>query len=157
VLEAGRGLVVVANKWDLVEEKDARFKDLTGELGPFANAPAVRTSAARGTGVHRLPPLLIGLHERWRLRVPTAAVNELLGAAQAARPLPRGKGKLHYATQVSSGPPAFVLFGASSEPGAGYARYLENRLRESYGWNGVPIRLRFRRGRARRRNHGGRR
>jgi GTP-binding protein len=150
VLEAGRGLLVVANKWDLVQDKDATFKDLVGTLGAFASAPVVRVSATRGAGVRRLAPTLLDLRARWLRRVPTAAVNELLQAAQAARPLPRGQGKLLYGTQVAAGPPTFVFFGVARAPDAGYSRYLENRLRATFAWDGVPIRLRFRRGRPRR-------
>jgi len=153
VIETGRALLVVANKWDLVEGKDAAFKDLEASLRPFARAQAVRTSATRGQGVHRLPPILLDLRARWALRVPTSQVNELLEAAQRTRPMPRGAGRLHYATQVSAGPPTFVVFGGTKDPGSGYRRYLENRLRETHGWRGVPIRLRFRR--ANRRGRGG--
>jgi GTP-binding protein len=150
VLEAGRALLVVASKWDLVEEKDVRFKELRAALAPFANAPAVRTSATRGTGLRRLPSTLTDLRERWQLRVPTAVVNELLGDAQAARPLPRGAGRILYGTQVAAGPPTFVVFGVAADPDPGYVRYLENRLRGAFDWDGVPVRMRFRRGRPRR-------
>jgi GTP-binding protein len=145
VLEAGRALLVVANRWDLLEERDRRLKELQEEVRPFAVAPVVRTSATEGLGIHRIPPLLIELRDRWRLRVSTAQVNDLLEAAQRARPMPRGDGRLRYATQVSAGPPTFVIFGGARDPGPGYRRYLENRLREAHRWQGVPIRLRFRR------------
>jgi GTP-binding protein len=144
VIDAGRALLVVANRWDLVEERDRTFKDLNEISRPFARTQVVRTSATDGIGVSRLPPLLLDLHRRWDLRVPTSRVNEVLHAAQAERPSPRSAGTLHYATQVSSGPPAFVVFGGARPPGPGYRRYLENRLRAEFGWNGVPLRLRFR-------------
>ena len=70
VMEAGRAFLVAANKWDLVEEKDRTFKHLGPEIVPFANASAIRTSATRGQGIHRLPPLLIDLHRRWSARTP---------------------------------------------------------------------------------------
>jgi GTP-binding protein len=143
VIDAGRGLMVAANKWDLLEDKDRAFKALQEELRPLARATALRTSALRGQGVTRIPPLLLDLYGRWRSRAPTAAVNELVGAAQAARPTPRNAGTIHYATQVSSGPPSFVLFGGTA-PDPGYQRYLENRLRAAFGLEGVPIRLTFR-------------
>jgi len=144
VMEAGRGLLVAANKWDLVEEKDRTFKRLQEEVGLFAAAEAIRTSATRGQGVHRLPPILLDLHGRWSRRVPTAKVNEVLQDAQARRPTARNAGSLHYATQVSAGPPGFVIFGGAREPDPGYQRYLENLLRRTFGWNGIPIRLTFR-------------
>jgi len=144
VMQAGRALMVVANKWDLVEDKATLFEDLTASLRPFAEASVVRASAIRGQGVHRLPPLLMDLHRRWSARTPTARVNEILGAAQRERPTPRTAGTLHYATQVLAGPPTFALFGGAKPPGPGYQRYLENRLRRELGLQGVPIRLRIR-------------
>ncbi len=144
VIEAGRALLVVANKWDLIQMRDRTFKDLNELLRPFARAEVVRTSATDGVGVHRLPPILADLHRRWGLRVPTSRANEVLRAAQAERPTARSAGTLHYTTQVSSGPPTFVVFGGARPPGPGYRRFLENRLRAECGWRGVPIRLRFR-------------
>ena len=144
VLEAGRGLLIAANKWDLVEEKDRTFKILSEEAALFANATIMRTSATRGQGVHRLPPLLMDLHGRWAHRVSTAKVNEVLQEAQRQLPTPRNAGNLHYATQVGSGPPSFVIFGGSREPDPSYQRYLENRLRRTFDYDGVPIRLTFR-------------
>jgi GTP-binding protein len=144
VLDAGRGLLIAANKWDLVEEKDGTFKILSEEAALFANAMIMRTSATRGQGVHRLPPLLMDLHRRWAHRVSTAKVNEVLQEAQRQLPTPRNAGNLHYATQVGSGPPSFVIFGGSREPDPSYQRYLENRLRRTFDYDGVPIRLTFR-------------
>jgi GTP-binding protein len=150
-MELGRGLVVVTNKWDLVEEKDRTFKAISEELAPFARAPVQRTSALTGRGVDRLPAILLEVHDRWLRRAPTAAVNEALEAAQGARSAPGGV-RFRYATQVAVGPPSFVVFGGRS-PGGPWERFLENRLRQAFGLDGVPIRLRFRpssgRGRAR--------
>jgi GTP-binding protein len=70
-------------------------------------------------------------------------VNEVIHRAQAERPTPRLAGTMHYATQVGGSPPHFVVFGGK-EPDAGYRRFLENRLRKEFGFEGVPIRLRFR-------------
>jgi GTP-binding protein len=128
VMEFGRALVVVANKWDLVEEKDRTYKDLGRELVPFARAPLLRTS----------------VHESWRRRAATARVNEILQAATAERPAPAGA-RFRYATQVGAGPPTFVVFGGR-DPGPQYQRFLENRLRRALGLEGVPVRLRFRTG-----------
>ena len=143
-MDAGRAFLLVANKWDLVEEKDKTYKNLRETLRPFANATAMRTSALNGRGVHRLPPILFDLHTRWTLRVPTSKVNEVIQQAQRERPTPRIAGTLHYATQVSAGPPTFVIFGGAREPDAGYRRYLEGRLRRMFGFDGIPIRLTFR-------------
>jgi GTPase len=147
VMEFGRGLVVVANKWDLVEERDRAFKELTELLSPYARTPVLRTSAATGTGVLRLPPTLSAVQERWGRRTPTAQVNEVVANAQAERQAPGGA-RFRYATQVAAGPPRFVLFGAEP-PDASYQRFLESRLRRALELDGVPIRLRFRKARRR--------
>ncbi len=143
VMEAGRGLVVAANKWDLVEEKDRKYKALAEEAEVFARAGVVRTSALRGTGVTRLPAILLALRERWARRAPTAEVNRVLQEAQGERPAPHGTSPFRYGTQVAAGPPTFVLFGGKT-PEASYQRFLENRLRRTFGLEGVPVRLRFR-------------
>jgi GTP-binding protein len=145
VVEAGRGLVAVLNKWDLVpsEDRGRLFDDLTEELRVFPGTPVIRTSALRGTGVGRLIPSLLGVHEAWSRRVPTAEVNRVLRAASDAHPPPRAAGRVLYGTQVSAGPPSFVLFG-TGQPPASYHRYLEHALRKAFGFEGVPIRLMFR-------------
>jgi GTP-binding protein len=152
VLEAGKALLLVANKWDLVEDKDRRFKQLTEEATMLGRATVIRTSALRGLGVRRIPGLLLDLRERWSGRASTSRVNELLQEAQGANPSPRSSGTLHYAAQVGTRPPSFVFFGGGRPPGPGYRRYLENRFREAFHLDGVPIRMRFRprtRGRSR--------
>jgi GTPase len=153
--EAGRGLVVTLNKWDLIptEDRDARFVELQEALGLFPGTPVIRTSAVTGLGVNRLLPTLLGVHDAWRRRVPTSEVNRVLESAQAANPVPRQAGRILYATQVDSGPPRFVVFGAK-DPGPSYRRYLENTLRKEFKLGGVPIRLSFR-PRHRRRSSGG--
>lgn len=140
VLELGRGLVVVANKWDLVTERDRAFKDLQEAVAPFARAPVLRISALRGTGVHRVVATLRAVRDRFLHRASTAEVNRILQRAQDERP---GPVRYRYATQVAAGPPTFVLFGGR-DPGEGYRRFLENRLRAELDLSGVPIRMRFR-------------
>jgi GTP-binding protein len=149
VIELGRGLVVVANKWDLVEseERDRTYRELGEELEAFARAPVLRTSAKTGTGVHRLPPVLLEVHDRWLRRATTATVNEVVAGLQGEHAAPGGV-RYRYATQVGASPPTFVLFGARA-PGANYERFLENRLRRAFELDGVPVRLRFRPGRGR--------
>jgi len=149
VMELGRALVVVANKWDLVEseERDRRFRAFDAELAPFAHAPVLRTSATRGTGVPRLPGVLLEVHVRWTRRATTSVVNEVAAAIQDERQAPGGV-RYRYATQVSPAPPTFVLFGGRP-PGANYERFLENRLRRALDLDGVPVRLRFRPGQRR--------
>ncbi|MFM8999632.1 MAG: ribosome biogenesis GTPase Der, partial [Actinomycetota bacterium] len=140
VLEIGRALLIVGNKWDLIDERDRAYADLREDAARFADAPIARTSARTGTGVHRLPPQLLDLHARFGSRASTASANRLLQRIQDERP---GPVRYRYVSQVGSRPPAFVLFGGRA-PGAGYERFLENRLREHLDLRGVPIRLRFR-------------
>ena len=144
VLDAGRALMLVANKWDLVERKDDTYADLTRTLRPFAGAPVMRASARTGRGVHRLPAVLVDLHARWMSRVPTSKVNAVVQGAQRERPTPRSSGTLHYASQVATGPPSFVIFGGANEPDPSYRRYIENRLRREFHLEGVPLRVRYR-------------
>jgi len=144
VMEEGRAFMLVANKWDLVEEKDRTYKILAETLHPFGRASVMRTSAVTGQGVNRLPPILLDLHARWTTRAPTSRVNEVIQQAQRERPTPRVAGNLHYATQTGTGPPSFVIFGGAKAPDASYGRYLENRLRKEFHLEGVPIRLTFR-------------
>ncbi len=144
VMDEGRGLLLVANKWDLVEDKDRLFKNLQDEVQLYAKATILRTSATRGQGIRRLPPLLMDLHSRWMSRASTSSVNEVIQTAQRERPTPRQTGNLHYATQVATSPPTFVIFGGATPPSRTYQRFLENRLRRDLRLDGVPIRLRFR-------------
>jgi GTPase len=146
VAEAGKGLVAVLNKWDLVpsEERGGLFVDLQHELAIFPGTPVLRTSALTGRGVDRVLPELLRVHEAWTRRVPTSDVNRILEAATSANPPPRGVGSIRYGTQVTVGPPTFVLFGSATPPVASYRRYLEHALRDAFGFDGVPIRLSFR-------------
>ena len=123
VMDAGRGLLLAANKWDLVEDKDRWFKRLQDEVELYARATVLRTSATRGQGVHRLGPLLLDLHARWSSRATTSQVNEIVQAAQREQPTPMRTGTLHYATQVSTAPPSFVIFGGARPPNPTYQRY----------------------------------
>jgi GTPase len=142
VMQTGRGLAVIANKWDLVLDKDPTYKELVEAVAVFSGTSVWRTSALTGAGVTRLPMELVDLHNRWERRVPTSEVNRVLSEAQDERPPPEGV-RYRYGTQVSAGPPTFVLFGARP-PSPSYARFLEGRLRRAFDFGGVPIRLRFR-------------
>jgi GTP-binding protein len=146
VAEAGRGLVVVANKWDLVEsgERAERFKEIKERVSVFSGVPVLRTSARTGAGVGKVPGALLTVHENWTRRVGTSEVNRLIQRAQGEHPPPRETGRLLYASQVGSAPPRFVLFSGGRIP-TSYARFLENRIRSELDFDGVPIRLTFRR------------
>ncbi len=145
VVEVGRGLYVVANKWDLVEEREATYRNLSERARPFGDPKVARVSALTGAGVRRLPIDLAVLHERWSMRASTADVNRFLEDVQRAHPLGV---RYRYGTQIRSGPPTIVLFGGGP-PGTAAERFLERRLRERFSLWGVPIRLHFRSGSAR--------
>lgn len=146
VAEAGRGLVVVANKWDLVpsEDRAQRFIEIRERVEVFPVVPVLRTSAKSGMGVTKVPGALLSTQRAWSKRVSTSEVNRAIEKAQEATPPPRQTGKIRYAAQVGSAPPRFVLFSPGPIP-TYYTRFLEHRLREAFELSGVPIRLTFRR------------
>jgi GTPase len=153
VVEEGRGLVVAVNKWDAVEEKTGNTFDQYVEWirheAPFLDfAPIVSISAKTGQRVDRVLQLSVDVWAERRKRIPTGELNRVVGDATARQEPPPVKGrrpKLFYATQVGTAPPTFVFF--AREAGSvhfSYRRYLENRLRDEFGYLGTPIRLVFR-------------
>jgi GTP-binding protein len=153
VVEEGRGLVVAVNKWDAVEEKTGTTFDQYVEWirheAPFLDfAPVVSISAKTGQRVSRVLELAVDIWAERRRRVPTGELNRLIGAAVARQEPPAVKGrrpKIFYATQAGIAPPTFVFF--AREAAAvhfSYRRYLENQLRDTFGFHGTPIRLVFR-------------
>jgi GTPase len=153
VVEEGRGLVVAVNKWDAVEEKTGSTFDQYVEWiraeAPFLDfAPIVSISAKTGQRVERVLELAVDVWAERRRRIPTGELNRVLGAAAARQEPPAMKGrrpKLFYATQAGIAPPTFVFF--ARDAGSvhfSYRRYLENKLRDAFGFLGTPIRLVFR-------------
>ena len=148
-VEAGRALVVAANKWDLVAEPNAALAQLRERietrLPQVRGVPCLPVSVLTGKNLQRVLPMVVEAHERWSRRVPTAALNRWLEQALSAHPPPMAKGrrvKVRYATQIATRPPTFVLF--VSQAGAlpdSYLRYLANGLRETFDLAGVPLRL----------------
>jgi len=153
VVEEGKGLVVAVNKWDAVEDKQGSTFDQYVEWirheAPFLDfAPVVSISARTGQRVHRVLELAIDVWAERRRRVSTGELNRILAIASDRQQPPMVKGrrpKLFYATQASVAPPTFVFF--AREAGSvhfSYQRYLENRLRDAFGFLGTPIRIIFR-------------
>jgi GTP-binding protein len=153
VVEEGKGLVIAVNKWDAVEEKKGSTFDQYVEWirheAPFLDfAPVVSISAKTGQRIQRVLELAVDVWAERRRRVPTGELNRLLTTASDRQQPPLVKGKrpkLFYATQASVAPPTFVFF--AREAGSvhfSYQRYLENRLRDEFGFLGAPIRLVFR-------------
>jgi GTP-binding protein len=153
VVEEGRGLIIAVNKWDIVEDKTHRTFDefvanLRRELPFIDYAPVVSISAKTGQRVGKVLELAMDVWGERRKRVSTGELNRLVAAAVERTPpaLVRGRrAKIRYATQAGVAPPTFVFF--ATDPASihfSYRRYLENRLRETYGFDGTPIRLVFR-------------
>jgi len=148
VVEAGRALVLAFNKWDLVDEDRRRqlTREIDRELVRVPWAKRVNVSALTGRAVAKLAPALREALESWDRRVPTGALNSWLGEVVAATPPPVRGGKqpkILFATQAQSRPPTFVLF-TSGFLEAGYRRFLERRLRETFGFTGTPVRVNVR-------------
>jgi GTPase len=143
VIEAGRALVLAFNKWDLVDE-DRRLmldKEMDRELRRVPWASRVNISALTGRSVQRLAGALDEALEGWETRVPTAELNAFIGDLIAATPPPVRGGKqprVLFATQPGVAPPRFVLF-TTGPLEASYRRFIERRLRETYGFVGSPI------------------
>jgi GTP-binding protein len=151
--EAGRGLIVVVNKWDLAQKDDkaaAKFEKESGEKAPFLNfVPFVFTSALTGQRVSRILELVLQVEQERLKRVSTAEVNDRLQELLARRQPPQAAGrevKLNYATQVEVAPPTIAVFGNHPDlVQEHYVRYLHNGFRESWGFTGNPLRILMRR------------
>jgi GTP-binding protein len=151
--EAGRGLIVIVNKWDLVEKDDKaapHFERRSHEKAPFLRfVPFVFTSALTGQRVQRVLDLLLQVAEEREKRVQTHEVNERLEELIARRQPPQAAGRevrLNYAAQVETAPPTIAVFGNHPElVQEHYVRYLHNGFRESWGFTGNPLRIVLRR------------
>lgn len=147
--EAGKGIVIVVNKWDLVEKDDKtslRFtEDLRDEIGFMQYAPVLYTSALTKQRVHRVTDLVKYVAEQQAMRIQTSVLNQVITDATAINPPPSHKGKrlkIYFTTQADIKPPTFIFF--VNEPEImhfSYLRFLENKLRESFGFEGTPLKL----------------
>ncbi len=150
--EEGRGLVIGINKWDLVENgaetmEEIRYK-LETQLSQIKGVPIVTLSALKGRGVDKLLPTVLKAEKAWNLRISTARLNRWIEDMTRKHPPPLVDGrrfKIRYVTQVKARPPTFSLFTSSGgQLPSAYERYLVNGLRETFGLQGVPIRLMLR-------------
>jgi hypothetical protein len=149
---AGCGLIIVANKWDLVDKETgtaAAYERYVRERAPSLRwAPILFTSATTGQRVHRVLDLVLEVAEERRRRIPTHEVNEVVQqlADRQSPPLVRGRlVRLYSATQADRSPPTFVIF--TNFPAAipdNYVRFLQNAFRYRWGFIGAPIRIHFR-------------
>jgi GTP-binding protein len=148
VEEAGKAMVIVMNKWDLVDEdrRDQLDKEIDRHLDQVEWAQRVNVAAKTGWHRDRLAPALRTAIDSWERRVPTAKLNSFLGALIGATPPPVRGGKqpkIYYATQAGIAPPKFVVFSSGwIEPS--YRRFIERRLREEFGFPGTPVQVAIR-------------
>ena len=141
--EAGKALVIVMNKWDLVDEERQLVldKEIDRQLERYPWAQRVNLSAKTGWHRDRLAPALRTALSSWEKRIPTAKLNAFLGELVAANPPPVRSGKqpkIKFATQAGTCPPKFVVF-ATGFLETAYRRFIERRLREDFGFEGTPI------------------
>jgi len=147
--EAGKGVILVYNKWDCVEKDEQTMnvieKKLRQDFIYLNYAPIVFVSAKTGQRVPTLLPLIDEVHDSSLLRIQTNVLNEVIMDAQLMTPPPTHKGqrlKIYYASQVATAPPTIVLF--VNDPALlhfSYQRYLENRLRDAFGFVGTTLRI----------------
>ena len=145
VIDAGRALVLVNNKWDLVDEdrRAALAREAERDLAHVAWAPHINLAARTGWHTNRLARALDAALEGWTTRVPTGRLNAFLGELQSATPHPLRGGKqprILFATQAQTAPPRIVIF-TTGFLDAGYRRFIERRLREDFGFAGSPIQI----------------
>lgn len=145
--DAGKCIIVVVNKWDLVEKDDktmdSYIKNIRTELPFMMYAPVIFISALTGQRFGQIIEKIDYVVEQASKRVPTGVLNDVIGEAVLLNQPPSDKGKrlkIYYATQVGVKPPTFAIFCNNLELfHFSYLRYLENRIRESFGFDGTPI------------------
>lgn len=147
--EAGRAAVFIVNKWDIVEKDDKtlqRFTETIRDHFLFMDyAPILFVSAATKQRLHKLLPLVEQVAEQHAMRIPTNVLNDIISDAVAVNPPPTDRGRrlrINYITQVAVKPPTLVLF--VNEPELmhfSYERYLENRIRTAFPFEGTPLRI----------------
>nr|WP_302596204.1 ribosome biogenesis GTPase Der [uncultured Cellulosilyticum sp.] len=147
--EAGKGCILVVNKWDAIEKNDKTMnqyaKELTNELAYMQYAPQMFISALTGQRVPKLFETIFAIHQNQSQRISTGILNDVLYEAMAMNQPPSDKGKplkIFYMTQVSIKPPTFVIFVNDKElMHFSYQRYIENQMREAFGFKGTPVRF----------------
>lgn len=153
IKEAGKGLILVVTKWDIVEGKDAYTRDalaprITHEFAFVPWAPLIFTSSVTGQNVTKIYDLAFGIHLRRQQLIKTTQLNKVLQACLAKHPpagLKNTFPKLRYMVQTDQAPPWFVIFGSNLKLlHWSYKRYLERQMRETFDFTGTPIMFSFR-------------
>ena len=147
--ERGKGIIVAVNKWDAIEKNDKTIYEFTKKvrdtLSFMPYAEIVFISAVTGQRLNKLFETIDVVRENQALRVQTGVLNEIITEATAMQQPPSDKGKrlrIYYTTQVAVKPPTFVLFvNDKSLMHFSYTRYLENRIRESFGFRGTALKF----------------
>lgn len=147
--EAGRGMILVVNKWDTIEKETNTLQEFKQEIRDafqyLSYAPIVFVSAKTKQRLHKLPEMIKEVNASQNLRVPSSVLNDIVMDAVAINPTPMDKGKrlkIFYATQVAVRPPTFVIFVNKEElMHFSYARFLENQIRKAFPFEGTPINL----------------
>ena len=148
--ESGKGVIIVVNKWDVFPDKDdkstLRFtEDLRDEIGFLQYAPVLYTSALTGQRIHRITELVKYVADQQSMRIQTSVLNELIRDAVSVNPPPSHRGKqlkIFFMTQADIQPPKFIIFVNDPElMHFSYLRFIENRLREQFGFEGTPLKL----------------
>lgn len=147
--EAGKGIIIVVNKWDTVEKETNTMKEFEVEVREqfqyLSYAPIVFVSALTKKRLHLLPERINEVYMNQNLRIQSSILNDVVMDAVATNPTPTDKGrrlKIFYTTQVSVSPPTFIIF--VNDPDLlhfSYARFLENRFRDTFNFEGTPIRI----------------
>lgn len=149
IQQAMKGIILVVNKWDMAADRniEAANQYVRSRLKFMPYAPIIYTSALRGEGVNRVMAEARRVYAERMKRIPTAEVNRTIQEATAAHNMPRRGGKqlkIYYATQADINPPTFVFsVNAPELVHFTYRRYIENRLRETFGFDGTPLRMIF--------------
>ena len=147
--EAGKGVIIVVNKWDEYEKETGTLekykKDIYSKLSYLSYAPIIFISAKTGQRVHKLFDLINNVNEQNSMRISTSVLNQVINEAIAIVQPPTDKGKrlkIFYGTQVSTKPPTFVIFVNNKELfHFSYERYIVNQIRKEFGLEGTPVRI----------------
>ncbi|NLY77312.1 MAG: ribosome biogenesis GTPase Der [Tissierellia bacterium] len=147
----GKGMIIAVNKWDIVEKDHNTYlkmeKDIREKLAFASYAPIVFISAKTGKRIDRLFEMIEAVNNNYNLRISTGVLNDIINEAVLMNQPPSDKGvrlKIYYGTQVSVRPPKFLIFINKKElMHFSYERYLENQIRQYFGFDGVPIRFEF--------------
>ncbi len=147
--DRGRGMIIAVNKWDVIEKDNHSVKKYTNRIREVLSflpyAEILFISAVTGQRIHKIMDVAQTVIQNHSLRIHTGVLNEILAEAVALHQPPSDKGKhlrLYYITQVSVKPPTFVIFvNSKALMHFSYQRYIENKIRETFGFRGTPIRI----------------